>query len=50
MLLSEKGNDRYMITLITTAQQIMTGVKSVETEGDRTALVMMVVCGGLMRK
>jgi hypothetical protein len=39
-----------MVTLITTVQQIMTGLQTADTEEDRFAVIMKAVYGLIMRK
>jgi hypothetical protein len=46
----KKSNDSDMVTLITTMQQIMTGLKTAETEDDRFVLNMRAVYEIVMKK
>jgi len=46
----EKCTDGDMVILITTVQQIMTGLQTADTKEYRSALIMTVVYGLVMRK
>jgi hypothetical protein len=47
---TKKYTDGDMTTLISTVQQIMTGLQTVDTEEDRFAVTMRAIYGLVMRK
>jgi hypothetical protein len=46
----KRSTESDMVTLITTVQQIMTGLKTAQTEDDRFALIMRAVYRIVMKK
>jgi len=48
--MTEKCTDGDMVTLITTFQQIMTGLQTAGNEKNRFAVVMQAIFGLVMRK